>query len=330
MPIQELLDFIKKSKEAGQTEEQIMSALRSAGWQEGDIEEGFLSAGSSGLLGESGLSGQATQTMPQAESAKPTQNYSDILYSANKQTSAVITPEGKSSKKLIVALVVVFILLAAGASAYYFKDDLAGLQVIKDWVEKQNELPAQVADNNQQQDQNQQAVAVPITEGNQVVATPVSDKPETMPASQAPERQDCGLIVGGESRIYQKYLTAEETASLACISRNFANCVPSGIAFPGECGTGVGSVEPSCTTIFDYEIRQKEGQDCIISQKMSALSHNLTICKIPLDFLSNVKSKAAEINFTDKLFTIIPAIFSGEKITDPQTKQTINFNCTRN
>lgn len=38
---QELLDFIKKSKEAGQTDGQIKSALTASGWQSSDIEEAF-------------------------------------------------------------------------------------------------------------------------------------------------------------------------------------------------------------------------------------------------------------------------------------------------
>ena len=41
MPNQELFDYIKKSKEAGQTNEQIKSVLISNGWQIADIENAF-------------------------------------------------------------------------------------------------------------------------------------------------------------------------------------------------------------------------------------------------------------------------------------------------
>jgi len=41
MVSQELTDFIKKSKAAGQTDEQIEMALIAVGWQNENIEEAF-------------------------------------------------------------------------------------------------------------------------------------------------------------------------------------------------------------------------------------------------------------------------------------------------
>jgi len=41
MPNQQLIDYIKKSKAASQTDEQIKSALISSGWQEMDINDAF-------------------------------------------------------------------------------------------------------------------------------------------------------------------------------------------------------------------------------------------------------------------------------------------------
>ncbi len=41
MPNQQLTDYIKNSKVAGQTDEQIKSALISSGWQEMDINDAF-------------------------------------------------------------------------------------------------------------------------------------------------------------------------------------------------------------------------------------------------------------------------------------------------
>lgn len=97
MPNQELIDFIKKSKAAGQTDEQVKSALKQSGWQETDIDDGFKSISISA----------------------PAQNYSDVLY-RNKQGSNFEVSENKSSKKLVVAIIVIFILLAGGAFGFYY------------------------------------------------------------------------------------------------------------------------------------------------------------------------------------------------------------------
>jgi hypothetical protein len=72
-----------------------------------------------------------------------------LLY-GKKQGSVVITSEGKLSKKIIVTLVVTFILLAGIAATYYFKDNLAGFPVIKNFLQKGDELVAG-SDNVQQQ-----------------------------------------------------------------------------------------------------------------------------------------------------------------------------------
>ena len=85
---QELLSYINQSKAAGQTDEQIKSALRQIGWQEADIEEGFRSASSP--VGQY-LSG----------------------------SQAPIGGQKKSGKKLIIIIVLVLILLAGGALAYW-------------------------------------------------------------------------------------------------------------------------------------------------------------------------------------------------------------------
>lgn len=41
MANQQLIDYIKKSKATGRTDDQIKSSLRQSGWQDADIEEGF-------------------------------------------------------------------------------------------------------------------------------------------------------------------------------------------------------------------------------------------------------------------------------------------------
>jgi len=68
---QELIDFIKKSKTAGQTDERIKSTLKQSGWHEGDSEEGFKSQSPAA---------QSVQPKQPTSSVKPAQNYSDILY----------------------------------------------------------------------------------------------------------------------------------------------------------------------------------------------------------------------------------------------------------
>ncbi|MDO8743444.1 MAG: hypothetical protein Q7J30_02760 [Candidatus Azambacteria bacterium] len=79
MPNQELLDFIKESKSADQSDEQIKSTLLANGWKEADINDGFRAA-------------------------------------TNFNVEPV---EKKSYKKLIFSIVVIIILLAGGAFGYY-------------------------------------------------------------------------------------------------------------------------------------------------------------------------------------------------------------------
>lgn len=79
MPNQELVDFIKKSKSTGQTDEQIKSTLLTNGWQETDINDGFRAA--------TGLNMEPV--------------------------------EKKSYKKIISIIAVIVILLAGGAFGYY-------------------------------------------------------------------------------------------------------------------------------------------------------------------------------------------------------------------
>ncbi len=64
---QELLNFIKKSKAVGQTDEQIKSALISAGWPQATIEESFQ---------------QLVQLVPPPPpmQSPPMQNYQNIPY----------------------------------------------------------------------------------------------------------------------------------------------------------------------------------------------------------------------------------------------------------
>jgi len=108
---QELLNFIKLSREAGQTEEQIRADLMTAGWQTTDVEDGF----------------KAT-VMP-VQSKPPAKSYSDVLYGGKKPV-AVGEQKSVSGKKTVWILVVILILLAGGA-VYYFRSDLVNLPFLK-------------------------------------------------------------------------------------------------------------------------------------------------------------------------------------------------------
>ncbi|MBU1102683.1 hypothetical protein KJ853_03460 [Patescibacteria group bacterium] len=90
---QELIDFIKKSKETGQTDEQIKSTLLAKGWQEIDIDESF-------------------------KSADATQNYSDILYSKTEDRESVASKSRNTSKKMLIIVVMVLV-AGLGATAYF-------------------------------------------------------------------------------------------------------------------------------------------------------------------------------------------------------------------
>ncbi len=308
MSIQELLDFIKKSKEAGQGDEEIKSALKSAGWQEGDIEEGFKSAGSSGLLGQSASSGQATQTMPQSEPAKPAQNYSDILY-GNKQESAVVTPGAKSSKKLVIAIVILFILLAGAASAYYFKDDLAGLPVIKDWVKKGE--PVAVVDNGQQQEQ-QETAELPKTDENKKVVTPTP---------QQPQKQDCGSVINTHLFVSPQDITVQEKNSMSCINQALEKCSPATFELLGAKGGGMeeGSM---------FEIKIKDSSTCSITQKMEN-SSAIKTCKYPLSLISSSVQEAEKQGKSDYLFVMVTlmSVAPGGKVTDTKTGEVTIIQC---
>lgn len=140
MPNDELINFIKQSREAGQTDEQIKSALQSAGWQEGDIEEGFKYIISSN---------------PPAPAVPPSQSYSRAHYDT--KPAPIVEQKSGSGRKLIIAVVVILIFLTGGAGAYYYKDNLRNLPVIKKFFTKE-----ETANNIPEVTQEQQAT-VPAT-----------------------------------------------------------------------------------------------------------------------------------------------------------------------
>ena len=123
----DLINFIKQSKSSGQTDEQIKSSLRSAGWQEGDIEEGLKTL----------VSSAPSVPRTPASQSKPVQSYSDILYGEKTGIAAEVTEQKTgSSKKSILVVIIILFLLAAAAAAYFYKDELVNLPVIKDFVSK--------------------------------------------------------------------------------------------------------------------------------------------------------------------------------------------------
>lgn len=85
---QELLDFIKKSKAVGQTDEQIKSALVTSGWHPSDIEEAL-----------------RTVSTPPKDST--------VLY------GKPIVQEPKKSSKIVFLFAVIFFVIGAGAIGYF-------------------------------------------------------------------------------------------------------------------------------------------------------------------------------------------------------------------
>lgn len=82
---QELIDFIKKSRTAGQADEQIKSLLLSKGWSEADINEGF-------------------------NSSQPTvANYYDT--SSNDLQSKLEMEPKKSSKKIVIYVILGLVII---------------------------------------------------------------------------------------------------------------------------------------------------------------------------------------------------------------------------
>lgn len=123
MPNDKLLNFVKQSQSAGQTDEQIKAALRSAGWQESDIEEGFKSL-------------KPQITLP-AASAPPiqtedVQSYSDVLY--RRPQNIVVKSKISPGKKSFIIFVISLLLAGLGTAAYFYK--LADLPFVKNFFSK--------------------------------------------------------------------------------------------------------------------------------------------------------------------------------------------------
>ncbi|PIQ75471.1 MAG: hypothetical protein CO001_00865 [Candidatus Portnoybacteria bacterium CG_4_8_14_3_um_filter_40_10] len=121
MPTNELLNFIKQSQSAGQTDEKIKAALRSAGWQESDIEEGFKS-----------LKPQITLPTAPPMQTKGVQNYSDVLY--RRPQNIVVKSKISSRKKSFLIFVISLLLAALGTAVYFYK--LADMPFIKNFLSK--------------------------------------------------------------------------------------------------------------------------------------------------------------------------------------------------
>ncbi len=151
MITKELVDYIKKSKGEGKTNEQIKAVLMQNTWLSTDVEEGFLAANppvpmsvptppvlpvsNVPYMPPSTLNNYAPREIPvlsPAEFIKPT-------------TGAVKVMPKKSHTGLILSIIFVLLLIATGASAYVFRDNLKTLPLIKKFfpaVEVVGEVPA--------------------------------------------------------------------------------------------------------------------------------------------------------------------------------------------
>lgn len=122
MPNDQIINFIKQSKSAGQTDEQVKSALKSAGWQEADINDGFKSV-------ESPLRPAGLSEAPAAQKSMPTINYSNFSY--GRREEARIGQKTSSGRKLIIILIASLFLSALGTMLYFYTDKLADLPIIR-------------------------------------------------------------------------------------------------------------------------------------------------------------------------------------------------------
>ncbi len=151
MITKELVDFIKKSKNEGKSNEQIKAVLMQNSWLSTDVEEGFLAANPPAPL--------SVPIPPPTYSAplfvppilnvipnNPQASVGSILGSMNINRPTVLnTIPKKSHKGLIIFIIIILLLVAGGVSAYFFRDNLKTLPLIKKFfpaVEVAVEVPA--------------------------------------------------------------------------------------------------------------------------------------------------------------------------------------------
>ncbi len=201
---QQLIDFTRESLQKGATKEKIISDLLSSGWTLGDIEECFNSMNTDISL------------------ANPSPSYSTLP----KEIKQI------NSGKKIIPIVVILFILAGGTSGYYFRNDLATLPIIKNYIggnetkideitETQNTTQAPIEpkiETVNQPIQNQNTVV--NTTLNPIISTPTPSNTVPIVTNKVAAKNgpiDCGTTtIPGSSESDQK--------SIDCIEEQFKSC----------------------------------------------------------------------------------------------------------